>query len=167
MDKRPSGFFNVAIASMLFVAVAACTPSYVNQEDLGAASTAEQVVAHYSGKSVKYANQRGAKPNIEAYFATDGTYKLVSLTDPIFAVGTWEATSGISRVNMVIQAKTYVLSKGKTFTESNSLPFVVYIQPDGTANADQMGGGNFGQPKPTPGIQAEKRWNSLRRQAGI
>lgn len=157
----------IAVLSLCLLAVAACTPGYINTEDLGTRATAEQIRVHYSGNSVRYANEYGGKVNIEAYFAADGTYKAVFLDRPQIALGTWIVHTALGTNTLNIQAKDYFLVDGKVDVSSFQAGAVVYIQPDGTANLDQMGGGNFTQPKPRRGFPSEARWNSLRRQAGI
>lgn len=157
----------IVVVSLFLLAVAACTPGYINTEDLGTRATAEQIRAHYSGNSVRYANEFGGKVNIEAYFAADGTYKAVFLDRPQVALGTWIVHTALGRNTLNIEARDYFLADGKVIGSSFKVGAVVYIQPDGTAKLDQMGGGNFTQPKPTRGFPSEARWNSLRRQAGF
>lgn len=157
----------IAAVSFVFLAFAACTPSYINTENFGAVATAEQITAHYAGNSVKYANSPDEKPNIETFFGTDGTYKLVSLDDTVFAVGTWKVHTGVGPAKVILQVTQYVLDNGEIFSASDKQAFIVYIQPNGTAIVDQAGGRNFTQPKPTRGFQAERKWNSLMRQAGL
>lgn len=146
------------LALCLFV-ISACTPTYVNTDSLGEKATRAEIVNFYYGNSVRYGN------TTEIYYAPDGTVKLVRLDVPGFAIGTWEATNNDL---LLIVATNYLVADGQVSTgastrQANS----VYIQQDGTAVLDRMGGGNTAEPRPTPGFTAESRFNELRRAAGL
>lgn len=155
------------IVSLCLMAIAACTPNYVNTEDLGAPATADEITSHYSGNSIRYAQEHGGPLNTEAYFAPDGTYKLVFLDDPIISLGTWQVGTGLLPT-LNIEADDYLVNGGTVDRRSNGVQsFTIYIQGDGGANADMLGGGNFDQPRPVHGFRSEGRWNALARQAGL
>jgi hypothetical protein len=166
MKTRPFRISVIAAVSVLLVAVAACTPGYINTDDLGAPATAEEIRTRYAGNSIKYANELGGKPNVEAYFAPDGTYRMVAMDQPVFGEGTWRVHTTVGSL-LLLQTTDHILEDGQVFSKPQNLSYAIYIQPDGTAIADQMGGGNFSQPKPTRGFQAQSRWQSLKRQAGL
>jgi hypothetical protein len=152
----------------LLVGLTGCAPSYVSTEDLGTKATAQEIRDHYSGNSIRYAQQSGGPINTEAYFAPDGTYKLVALDGtPIFSTGTWRANDA-SSPTLLIEAQDFFVDDGGTRSRrSPRTSFWIYIQPDGSVKADLVGGGNFDQPRTTPGFQAEGRYNELRREAGF
>lgn len=163
-----TNFFRPFFLACLFVGVAACTPTYINTEDLGPKATAQEIREHYSGNSIRYAIEPGGPVNVEAYFAPDGTYKLVALDGtPIFSTGTWQ-TNDTALPALQIDAQDYFVGSGGTRSrQSPSMLFWVYIQPDGSAQTDLVGGGNFSQPRPKPGFQAEGTYDQLRRAAGL
>lgn len=157
----------LAALTLAVFALAACTPAYVNTEDFGKPATSTEIAAHYAGKSIRYANQPNQPVNVEAYLGRDGTYKMVVLDADYFSVGTWRTHDGLGLSQFLIQTTDYWFEDGKVGRAARNYGFVVYIQPDGTAYVDLIGGGNFTQPKPTPGFQAEKRFNALARRAGL
>lgn len=152
----------------LLVGLAGCAPSYVNTEDLGTKATAQEIRDHYSGNSIRYALQPGEPVNVEAYFAPDGTYKLVALGGaPFFSTGTWQANDS-NLPTLLIEAQDFFVDDGSPRSRGASRgAFWIYIQPNGIVKADLVGGGNFDQPRTTPGFQAEGRYNELRREAGF
>ncbi|MEH6647134.1 hypothetical protein [Sulfitobacter sp.] len=167
IDNRKFRFAFITAASFLLVFVAACTPSYINTQDYGAPATEQEIRNHYSGNSIKYPLEVGGKSFVEAYFSPDGTYRMVALNESVFGEGTWKVHTALSRSTLIIQTTDYFVGDGQADSRAWNGSFVIYTQPDGSVFADQMGGGNSSQPKPTRGFKAQSRWNSLRRQAGF
>lgn len=149
----------------LLAGLTGCMPAYVNTESFGPKATAAELRDHYAGNSIRYALTRGGPVNVEAYFAPDGTHKLIFLDGtPIFSTGKWIASEKMLR----IEATRYLVERdGSSQSRKTTEAYLIYIQPDGTVNADLLGGGNFDQPKPTPGFQAQERYDTLRRIAGF
>lgn len=149
----------LSLLALCLFTISACAPSYVNTEDLGQRASRAEILDHYSGNSVSFLS------TTEVYFAPDGTVKLVRQDVPGFAFGKWEITNnGL----LLITAENYFVADGQvsiggTTRESS----IVYIQPDGTAVLDRLGGRNITEPRPTPGFGAESRFNELRRMAGL
>lgn len=166
-DNRTFRFPLIAAVTFLLAFVTACTPGYVNTENFGAPATEQEITKHYSGNSIRYPLEVGGKSYVEAYFAPNGTYRMVALNEPVFGEGTWKVHTALSRSTLILQTTDYFVGNGRADSRDWSGGFVVYIQPDGSVIADQMGGGNASQPKPTPGFKAQSRWNSLRKQAGF
>ena len=167
IDNRTFRFPLIAAVTFLLAFVTACTPSYVNTDKFGAPATEQEITKHYSGNSIKYPLEVGGKSFVEAFFAPDGTYKMVALNQPVFGEGTWKVHTGLGSSTLVLQTRDYFLENGQADSRAWNGSFVIYVQPDGSVFADQMGGGNSSQPKPTPGFKAQSRWNALRQQAGL
>jgi hypothetical protein len=145
--------------ALCLFAISACTPSYVNTEDLGQKASRAEIVNFYSGNSILLGN------TTEIYYAPDGTIKLVRLDRPGFAIGTWEATNNDT---LLVSAVSYLVTDGQVLTGASTREAsIVYIQPDGSAILDILGGTNKADPRPTPGFGAENRFNELLQMAGL
>lgn len=147
-----------------FITLSACTPGYVNTADLGAVSTPAAVTAHYAGKSIKFTDPEGT---VEAYYGADGSWKAVADKGSFFGTGTWRVRS-FAGGNQIIIVANGMEKVGGRWKSSGSLNFsgIVYIQPDGTAVVDALGGGNRTQPIPTSGFRYQSRYNRLKQSAG-
>ncbi len=152
------------VGVFVLLTISACTPGYINTENLGPASTPAEVVAHYSGKSIMLTDSEGS---FESYYGADGTWKAVGSKAPFFGTGTWKvrAFAGANQIVILANGKELIDGQWKP-TGSLNLTGVVYIQPDGSAVVDQFGSGNRTQSKPTPGFQYQNRYNSLKKSAG-
>lgn len=146
---------------------AGCTPSYINTQDLGQRATGAEIKAHYSGKSVRFANEAGGPVNTEHHYGADGTFKSVHLQEDMFGLGTWRIHSSLGTDKLIVEVTGYFVDRNGVSKASTQASFVVYIQPDGSAILDQMGSGNFDQPKPRQGFPMASRWNALKRKAGV
>ena len=146
---------------------AGCTPSYINTEVLGTPATGAEIKAHLSGKSVRYASTAGGPVDVENYYGANGVFKAVTLDEDAFVLGTWRIHNSLGKDFLLQQYDVFFIENGHVSRGSSTASFVYYIQPDGTAILDQMGGGNFEQPRPRRGFPAEARWNALKRKAGV
>jgi hypothetical protein len=153
---------------MCSVFVAGCAPAPVNTNTLGEAATAEEIKAHFSGKSFRLADGENSVLSSEAYFASDGTYKMVAENVPQHSIGRWEVRSkqGQSKSAMYILDKITDVRGQEKIEFTRQYYFNVYIQPDGSSTIVDIatGRGNV-VPRPAPGFPLEQRYNALKKQA--
>lgn len=158
----------LACAFAIPLAVSACTPGYVNTEGLGPSASEAEIRSHYAGKSILQASKYGVAIDTEGYFASGGTYRRVRLDIPKFSIGGRDTHLSFGTAMLLIARVNYYVDGGKVSSrEGGSLSLVIHIQPDGSVVSDLMGDGNYLQPPPRPGFQNERRFNSLRREAGM
>ena len=106
MNMRFTALIRFAVLSFCLVVLAACTSGYINTEELGAPSNAEQVQAYYAGKSVRYAEEFGGPLNVEAFYGADGTYQAVLPDRSGFAFGTWSVhAASVGSDTLLIESK--------------------------------------------------------------
>lgn len=152
------------VLALCMIVITACTPSYVNRENLGANSTADEITRHLSGNSILIPNDFGST---ELYFGPDGTLKMVALGVPTFGIGTWRVDTAFGSSLLTLEDKVYEIQNDKVVQSRYRASVTVYIQPNGEAKLDALGGKSYSWARPTPEFQSASRWNSLLRQAGI
>ena len=160
MSKRTSA--KLLILSIFLLAASGCVPYYVNTQDLGErAETAAEVRAYVSGYF--FPNDQGGD-----YYHPDGRYNAISSDRRSIAIGTWNIHDGVVGPSL---CESYTFYVAGTNNRQPASPvqrcYIVYFLPDGTANLDQMGGGNFRLLNRTKGFSLQSVFNALRHQMGV
>ena len=128
--------------------------------------TAEEYVSRYAGNSFKFARGNVGPVNREFYYGEDGTVSVVDLDQESILYGTWTINSALGD-NLVMNLISAGFSNGKPYRKSPALiTLYSYALPDGTASIFSRGPGGPGiytEPKPTPGFQAQSRFEAIKR----
>ena len=149
-----------AILTLSVLIVSACSPSYVNRQNLGTPATIAEITEYHSGSYF-------GDDTSGAYYSSDGTYRGIGYDGDPF-IGTWEAKkNGLGSTFLFTDTTHYWVKDGKTVSGKLSAAYVVYLQPDGSAVFDKMGGGNYGVPAPSRQFRTESKFNALRKKLGI
>ncbi len=142
--------------------ISACTPYYINTENLGSAVDDNAEIARFfAGKSFAY--DSGGMD----YYAPDGTYKAISPDGRSIGVGEWSVGAGLLET-MCEKYILYSIENGRTKTSGPYQScYRLHIDENGNAALDKMGGGNTHLPKPVRGFPRSSKFNSARRNMGI
>ena len=149
-----------AVAGVLSVCAlftSACTPQYINTDELGAPVGSEaEIFRLFSGNS--FPNGSGG-----AFYGKDGSYRGLSPEGDSIVIGTWRTHRSLGTSRLCEEATTHYKNDGKTVsTGPHHRCYVVYLQPDGAVALDQMGGTNYDMGKPVRGFAMERRFKSAR-----
>ena len=142
----------------VIVAVAACTPSYVNTDDLGEGLKSQAEVRSYvEGKFIP--NGRGGG----YYYAPNGTSSFVETKMDQIATGRWFVTDDARARLCIVDQSIYYREGARTVkTSSPDVCFWIYPQSDGSAKWDRMGGGNLNVGPAVSGFPLKARFDALR-----
>ncbi len=150
----------VVVLTLSALILSACSPSYVNRQNLGTPATIAEITKYYSGSYF-------GDDTSGTYYSSDGTYRGIGYDGDPF-IGTWVAKkNGLGNTFLFKDTTHYWVKDGKTVSGKLSDASVIYIQPDGSHVSDIMGGGTYVGPAPSKSFRTESKFNALLKKLGI
>jgi hypothetical protein len=164
------GRLKAFILALCVLSVAGCSAVMLSPVDAqvpgSSRLTAEGYTERYAGNSIAYSRKAGGPKTSEAYFGKDGSYYAVDLDREVIWYGKWSVNSGLG-TNLNLNETTAGIIDGEPFrTSPEFVTMFAFVLPDGTASVfsrSPQGPVLFDEPKPTPGFQAQARFNALKR----
>ena len=146
------------------LALAACgTPAYIETENIGQRTTdADQITQYFSGSFFVGPEGGGI------YYGDDQSISSINKDTNYLTVGTWSVRALVGGPALCEEVQSHQLKEGNLrHSDVKRTCQIVYLQPDGTAKLDEMGGPIYTFPKPSKRYPDRAHFEKLRKQMGV